>query len=83
MCERAEKGRLLMGKLYCCDPSLWGASALPVVDRFGHSLNPTGVIRRIHGDQFLGQTVEQLDVVFELVQLGVERLREMKRYCLH
>lgn len=44
----------------------------PVIDRLGHPLNPTGVVGRVHGNQFLGQTVEQLDLVLELVQFRVE-----------
>lgn len=47
----------------------------PVIDGFGHSFNATSIVCRINGNQFLGQTVEQLDLVLELVQFRVEGLQ--------
>lgn len=52
---------------------------LPVIDRLCHPLNPTGVIRWINCNELLCQALEQLDMVFELMQLGVEGLQNRKR----
>lgn len=52
---------------------------VPLVDRFRHFLHTCSIVLLINSYQLLSELIKKFNVMFILMQLGVERLREREK----